>query len=289
MDEPPPDQETIRTRDKELRNTKDREPVAGHKLVLGTKAGTIAHDVNNWFQGIIAILELALSDSLNGQDITQELKIAIDAAKRGIQVNQELVDFANYCTDNQAYRLKLKPVLMAEAIQKIEKALKRMVLAEKINLNFQNEKSEFCCLLDPVGFEALILNLVVNAKNAIEPKQEGRIIIRTKHIEITRQTVVAGHMFWPGHYVVLEVNDNGRGMEASFIQQMFQPFVTNKSTPTSLGLGLHSVAEFVKKCGGRIVVKSRVGVGTSIIIYFPAFVPEIYDQDQLKKIRTKVG
>ncbi len=141
-------------------------------------------------------------------------------------------------------------------------------MTEEITLSFDFDEDIWKASVDPVEIENIIMNLVMNAREAIH--YSGTISVITRNVEVTGEDFQSGSELVPGKYVELIVEDNGVGMDQSTRERVFEPFFSQKLNGEGLGLGLTTVYNFVKKFHGQIKVKSAVNQGTRVSVFFPA-------------------
>jgi CheY-like chemotaxis protein len=153
-----------------------------------------------------------------------------------------------------------------DVVRDLEHMLQR-VLGDEVNLSLRFKDDLGPVLVDPGQVEQVLLNLVVNSRDAID--HGGSVIIETANQEISAADAASRAGLMPGKYVVLSVSDNGCGMDEATSAHVFEPFFTTKAPGKGTGLGLSTVYGIVKQSGGHIEVDSRVGEGTCFRIYFP--------------------
>jgi PAS domain S-box-containing protein len=242
-----------------LRETTERHRME-HLSKLETVAqltGGVAHDFNNLLTAGMGCLELILRES-KGQRITSLAETALRSINRGAQLTQQLLAFAR--------RQTLRPVSadLNALLTEIE-VLVRRAAGETIDVVFDCAPGLPRCEVDPAQFEAAVMNLVINARDAM-PKG-GRIRLTTRKVEMGQ---IPAHMDLPsGDYVAFTVEDNGEGMRPEVAARVFEPFYTTKEIGKGSGLGLSMVYGFAKQSGGGLHIESAVGTGTSVTLYLP--------------------
>ncbi len=228
---------------------------------IGQLAAGVAHDFNNMLTAISGYAEL-LHDDLVGDDA---LRGSVDeirqAAARAATLTRQLLAFGR--------RQLLQPVVLDlnEALRATEKMLGR-IIGEDIELQTIAGTDLSPVKLDPGQMEQVILNLAVNARDAMEGG--GRLTIETANAYYTAADAEARGLPRPGSYVVLSVTDTGIGMAADVQAHIFEPFFTTKEQGKGTGLGLSTVYGIVRQSNGNILVYSEPGVGTTFKLYFPA-------------------
>ncbi len=232
---------------------------------VGQLAGGVAHDFNNLLMVIQAHNE-RLRGRLNATDATfaePALKDAVEidrAVARATALTQQLLAFS------RRQVLQLRPLDLNTVLTEVAKMLDRLIPAS-IDLQIEPGTKLNRVKADPGQIEQVILNLAVNARDAMA--DGGRLTIRTRNAEL-QQTLAGSHApIPPGQYVVLEVSDTGIGMRHEIQARMFEPFFTTKKPGQGTGLGLAIVYGVVKQTGGWITSKSEPGKGTSFDLYFP--------------------
>jgi PAS domain S-box-containing protein len=227
---------------------------------VGKLTGGIAHDFNNLLQVIVNSLNI-VSRQIDDPRLLKVLDSAERAAGRGALLTQQLLAFA------RRQPLKPAPCDVNTLIRSIEGIL-RHASQEMIELDVALASDLYPVLLDGSQFEAALLNLVVNARDAM-PKG-GRITVATANVTLDGRGE-ASHLP-PGPYVKVTVSDTGSGMAPEVLLRAVEPFFTTKETGRGSGLGLSHVYGFVKQSGGDLVLESETGKGSTIMLYLPASV-----------------
>ena len=236
--------------DEQLRQAQKMEAV-------GQLTGGIAHDFNNLLMIIGGSLDML------GRRIADEGKVSglLDAARqavgRGAKLNQQLLAFS------RRQDLKMEVVQVNDLISTFEHLLDRAV-GETVKLEFMRDPELWECRTDPHQLETAILNLVINARDAMP--QGGRLAIRTSNREAD-EAVTSPWEASVGDYVVVSVEDTGIGMSPEVLNHIFEPFFTTKDVGKGTGLGLSQVYGFAKQSGGFVTVSSTPGKGTLIEVF----------------------
>jgi len=231
---------------------------------VGQLTGGIAHDFNNILQVIMGNLELARLNLVrapvagaHGEIVMRALDTAQKASQTAKQTVQRLLAFS-----------RLQPLVPTELdLNVLVGDLAGMfarVLGGPVRVDTALAPSLWLTFADRNQLESVLLNLVVNARDAME--SGGRVLIETANVEIDAG---AGQDLSPGQYVRLTVSDTGCGIASEHLDKVFEPFFTTKETGKGSGLGLSMVYGFVKQSGGHIRIDSTVGAGTTIRIYLP--------------------
>jgi len=228
---------------------------------IGRLAGGVAHDFNNLLTIISGYAQM-LFDSLSPQDATRrDVEPIIEAANRAAVLTRQLLTFSR----RQIVQPKLLDI--NRQVSRMNRMLRR-VIGEDIELVTSLKSGQSAIKADPGQLEQVILNLAINARDAMP--HGGKLIIETAEIEIGNNSAGAPQELAPGRYVVLAMSDTGIGMDAEIKSHLFEPFFTTKGKGKGTGLGLSTVYGIVKQSHGEIVIDSEVGRGTTVRIYFPA-------------------
>ena len=227
---------------------------------IGQMTGGVAHDFNNLLTVIIGMSEL-LSDSI-GQDVElAPIVQAIDeAASRGAQLTQRMLAFA------RKQPLQARNVDLNEVVARTGAILQR-ALGEDISVKLALGEGVWPALVDPSQIEDVILNLAVNARDAMP--NGGQLVIETANAQLDEQYAAQNVEVTAGDYVLVDVTDSGVGMPPDVVERVFEPFFTTKEVGRGTGLGLSMVYGFVKQSRGHVKIYSEVGHGTSIKLYLP--------------------
>jgi len=226
---------------------------------IGQLTGGIAHDFNNLLTIIVNNLDL-LTRNVTGSRETRLIESAQRAAERGAQLTQQLLAFSR--------RQPLQPTLQnpKTLIEGFETVLRR-ACGEMVRLNLSLPSRISPIKVDGAQFEASLLNLVVNARDAMPDGGDLAIAIGETDVDETR---AAGCNIEAGRYVVVTVVDTGTGMPPDVVSKVFEPFFTTKEVGKGTGLGLSQVYGFITQSGGHIEVDSTPGEGTKVTMLFPA-------------------
>lgn len=228
---------------------------------IGQLAGGIAHDFNNVLTVITSYGELALEAAPEGSPVATDVGEILAAAERARLLTRQLLAFSR----RQAF--ESRPVDLNETVLATRSLLSRLVPAN-IELIIEASAEPLVVESDPVQFEQVIINLTVNARDAIAG--QGTISIQTSLSELDADAAAQIPDLAPGRYAVLAVSDTGSGMDAETRSRIFEPFFTTKPPGEGTGLGLSTVYGIARQGGGAVVVYSETGIGTVFRVYFPA-------------------
>lgn len=227
---------------------------------VGQLTGGVAHDFNNLLTVINGNLQI-LGNHCRGDELARELvAAALKAGRRGAELNRTLLAFSR--------RQRLQPELidLGELAEGIVSMLRR-TLGESIEIEVRAAPNLPKALADPSQLEVALLNLAVNARDAM-PKG-GRLLIETSKIMFDKYTAALEGDLKPGRYVMLAVSDNGTGIPEDMVVRVFEPFFTTKETGKGSGLGLAMVYGFAKQSGGHVKIYSVEGSGTTVKLFLP--------------------
>jgi len=235
---------------------------------LGQMTGGIAHDFNNVLSVIIGSLDLIETMAGGNQRLSRAVAMAQGAADRAARLTAQLLAFGR--------RQVLRPqtIDVNEAVDEYQDLLRRAV-GGAITIRTDLSPTPCRVRIDPVQFETAILNLAINARDAMP--SGGMVAIETA---VCREPPEAPDLA-PGDYVCVTVRDQGQGMPAEIVGRVFEPFFTTKPAGRGTGLGLSQVYGFVRQSGGHVALDSGVGKGTAVRIYLPLI------QDEPGRVETE--
>ncbi len=242
------------------RKTEDRLRQGQKMEAVGNLAGGIAHDFNNLLTVILCSAE-SLKQALNkGEPLHEEAAEIARAGERAAAMTRQLLAFSR--------RQVLEPriVDVAQLLRGLEQLLRRVV-GEDLELLLLLDEGVHKLRLDPGQFEQVMLNLVINARDAMP--DGGRLTIETANVVLDEAYVAEHPEAQLGPHVRIAVSDTGVGMTPEVRSRMFEPFFTTKEPGRGTGLGLSTVYGIVKQSGGSIWVYSEPGQGTTFRLYFP--------------------
>jgi two-component system, cell cycle sensor histidine kinase and response regulator CckA len=232
---------------------------------IGQLAGGVAHDFNNMLMAIIGFASLLESSVDPGTDAAGYAMEIQEAAMRAADLTHQLLAFSR--------RQVLQPRFVDPglAVSAAEQMLSRL-LPESIEVETRLGPMEGTVRVDPTQFQQVLLNLAVNARDAMP--EGGRLTITTREVKLTRaEATRLNASLQPGDYVLLSVRDTGHGMDRATLRRVFEPFYTTKEAGRGTGLGLSTVYGIVHQSGGHIWAESEPGIGTSFTILFPRHEP----------------
>ncbi len=228
---------------------------------VGRLAGGIAHDFNNILTVISGNADLALADLPLDEPVTEAFREIADAARRAVSLTRQLLAFS------RKQILQPRVIDLNELVSGTEKMLRRMI-GEDIKLRTRLRPGLASVMADPGQIEQIVMNLAVNARDAMP--RGGELFFETENIEIHEtHSGIGGVRMRSGRYVKLTVADTGEGMDEETLTRIFEPFFTTKEKGKGTGLGLSTVYGIVKQSGGYIWARSAPVAGTSFEILFP--------------------
>jgi signal transduction histidine kinase len=254
MEERRATEEALRKSEEELRHSQKMEAV-------GRLAGGVAHDFNNLLTAIIGYAELIATRTSSNSLAKQNAELIRKAGEQAAALTRQLLAFS------RKQILQPKVIDLNALVVEMERLLRR-VIGERFDLQSHPDAELGRVKADPSQIEQVVLNLGVNARDAM-PKG-GTLIIRTTNVRLDRKTApqISADLK-PGDYVMLAVTDTGAGMDEETKSHIFEPFFTTKGPGKGTGLGLATVYGIVRQTGGGISVESEPGKGSTFRIYLP--------------------
>ena len=241
---------------------------------VGQLAGGVAHDFNNVLTAIIGYCDLMLMRHTPGDSDYDDIQQIRANSNRAASLTRQLLAFSRQQT------LRPEVLQLPDVVAEISTLLKRL-LGEKIVLEVTHDRNLGLVRADPVQLEQVLLNLAVNARDAmsgnggtIAGKPGGVLRLKTKRITAADVRAMKSEILPIGDYTALIVEDTGHGIKPAQIGKIFEPFFTTKDKGKGTGLGLSTVYGIVKQSGGFIFAESDVGKGTRFLIYLPVHVPD---------------
>jgi PAS domain S-box-containing protein len=227
---------------------------------VGHLTGGVAHDFNNLLQVIRGNLELVAREVEDREDLSQRVRNALRGADRAGQLTRQLLAFA------RRQPLEPKVINLGRLITDMAEMLRR-TLGEGIAVETVIAGGLWNTLADPAQVESAVLNLAINARDAMPGG--GRLTIEITNAVLDESYARRDPDIEPGQYVLLAVSDTGHGMNPETVSRVFEPFFTTKAEEKGTGLGLSMVYGFVKQSHGHIQIYSEVDQGTTVKIYLP--------------------
>lgn len=227
---------------------------------IGQLAGGIAHDLNNIISVIMGYTEISLMELLPDHPLYETIATIKKQAERATELTNRLLTFGKKQT------LQMKNINLNDLISELKKFMRRTI-QKNIEIEFISEPGLKIIKADPAAIEQILLNLCINARDAMP--EGGNLRIKTKNIFLDEPFHQAHPIIKTGNHVLLEVSDNGMGMDEETRQRIFEPFFTTKQSDKGTGLGLAIVYGLVNQHKGVIEVDSQIGKGTTFKIYLP--------------------
>jgi PAS domain S-box-containing protein len=227
---------------------------------LGRLAGGVAHDFNNLLTVISGYAELLMSDPKMDDETRHQLQEIAASSKRASSLTRQLLAFS------RKQIVQRQPVDLNDTLRRMQDMLRRLI-GENVKLTIGPGENLATVMADPGHIEQTIMNLVVNARDALP--RGGSIRIETANVELDEAYAKDHSGVVPGEFVMLAVSDTGIGMDAATRARLFEPFFTTKERGKGTGLGLATVYGIAKQFGGHIWVYSEPGRGSCFKIYFP--------------------
>ncbi|MGK6354061.1 PAS domain S-box protein [Sphingomonas sp. DT-207] len=228
---------------------------------VGKLTGGVAHDFNNLLAAIVGSLDLARRRLAEGGDVSRFIDNAMQAAERGATLTQRMLSFA------RRQQLKLETVDPAALVRGMAELLQRTI-GPGIGIVTQFPLVLRPVHADPAQLELALLNIAVNARDAMP--DGGRLAIAAREEQVEQ-----GQGLAPGSYVCLSIADSGEGMDEATLARATEPFFTTKGVGKGTGLGLSMVHGFAEQCGGKLAIRSHKGEGTIVEIWLPVSESEI--------------
>ena len=257
--------ERIQHAQEELRDSQERLHASQKLDAVGKLAGGIAHDFNNLLLVVQGYTTL-VAETLDEDDPrAADLAEAQAATQRAAALTRQLLTFSR--------REMAAPttVDVNEALRQLSTMMRR-VIRSNIEVELKLDPASGSTTIDPVQLEQVVLNLVLNARDAIP--EAGRITISSAQADVDETLTRKHPELEPGRYVVVGVRDDGEGMSPEVAERIFEPFFTTKPRGTGTGLGLAVAHGIVRDAGGSVAVESEPGAGSSFSVYLPAAAAE---------------
>ncbi|MDP3175932.1 MAG: ATP-binding protein [Phenylobacterium sp.] len=238
------------------RETAEEALLQAQKMeTLGQLTGGIAHDFNNLLQTVQGAFDVISSRPSDTGRVEKWARMGTEATQRGSRLTSQLLAFS------RSQKLELRPVDVREVVDRLRELLPT-VLGTAVNVVFDVHETEAWVIGDATQLELAVLNLCINARDAMPDGGEVRV---STHSEF----VTEDSNLQPGNYLVLSVADTGVGMPADIQKRAFDPFFTTKGVGKGTGLGLAQVYGIAKQAGGLARLHSETGTGTTVSVYLP--------------------
>lgn len=252
---------------------------------LGQLTGGIAHDFNNLLQVMIGYLDMiqrtADKPQYDQKRILRSASNARDAAERAKTLTQQLLAFS------RKQKLQGRVVNLNSIIDSSQEMAERTLINTELKLVLDHDL--WNCRVDTTQTEVALLNIFINARDAMESKSKRVLTIETKNVTIQDLGSTSYDGLMPGRYISVAVTDNGVGMPAAIVSRVMDPFFTTKDEGKGSGLGLSMVYGFVKQSGGTARIYSEEDIGTTIRMYFPADDSQLHAMGPAEQVNDQSG
>ncbi|WP_439468334.1 ATP-binding protein [Blastomonas fulva] len=257
---------------------------ASKMQAIGQLAGGVAHDFNNVLTAIIGHCDLMLMRHSPGDSDYDDIQQIRSNSNRAASLTRHLLAFSRQQT------LRPQVLQLPDIVSDTSELLKRLI-GEKIVLEVQHDRNLGPVRADPGQLEQVIVNLAVNARDAMLAKRPpgGTLTIRTRKITAAEVRAMASDILPADDYSAILVEDSGVGIPPDVQARIFEPFFTTKDVGKGTGLGLSTVYGIVKQSGGYIFVDSETGKGTTFSIYFPVYRGGAVEQRSRKPVKVSAG
>jgi two-component system cell cycle sensor histidine kinase/response regulator CckA len=247
---------------------------------VGMLAGGVAHDFNNLLTIINGYTQLILNNLKPGDKNRHSAEQVMKAGERAAALTNQLLAFS------RRQVLQLKVLDLNQAVASLGTMLQRLI-GEDIDLRLELRPDLGRVSADPGQLEQVLMNLVINARDAMP--QGGTLTIETANVHLDDSYAGRHLAVKPGSYILLAVSDTGLGMDEATKQRLFEPFFTTKPPGKGTGLGLSTVFGIVKQSGGSVEVYSEPGSGSSVKVYFPRVDQPVPVEEEARKRQAPRG
>lgn len=227
---------------------------------IGQLAGGIAHDFNNLLTAMIGFCDLLLVRHKPGDQSFADIMQIKQNAHRAANLVKQLLAFS------RQQNLQPKIIVATDLLAELSHLLKRLI-GINIELEIIHAQNLWAIKADPTQLEQVIINLAVNARDAMA--EGGKLLIKTENQTVSNPIALSQDTIVPGDYVVMTVKDSGTGIAPEIMDRIFDPFFSTKDVGKGTGLGLSTVYGIIKQTKGFVRVESQIGMGTAFIIYIP--------------------
>ena len=245
---------------------------------VGQLAGGVAHDFNNILTGILGHCDLMLMRHSPGDSNYDDIQQIRNNANRAAGLTRQLLAFSRQQT------LRPQVLQLPDVVAEISNLLKRL-MGETVELIVKHGRNLGPVRADPGQLEQVIVNLSVNARDAMP--RGGKLTIQTYAVTSAEVRKIGSDILPVADYTALSVTDTGTGIQQELLTKIFEPFFTTKEVGKGTGLGLSTVYGIVKQSGGFIFADSKVGEGTSFVIYLPVHIVEAGQIAEPVKVKEK--
>jgi PAS domain S-box-containing protein len=229
----------------------------GHKMeAVGQLTGGLAHDFNNLLQAAHGCLDLILRSPTDPERVARLARNGLQATERGARLTAQLLAFS------RAQKFELRPIDMADLIAGMTEILNSSV-GPLVRVSIEADRGDLCVLSDPTQLEMALLNLAINARDAMP--EGGDLVITAREKDVTDDPDLPA-----GHYVEIRVSDTGTGMSAAVAARAFEPFYTTKGVGRGTGLGLSQVYAMARQAGGTARIEQHMPRGTTVVVWLPS-------------------
>ena len=267
-------EQQVEERTAQLRHNEEALRQSQKMEAVGQLTGGIAHDFNNMLTGIIGSLELLRRRVARGKldDLDGLIDLGVTSANRAASLTHRLLAFS------RRQSLDSKPVQINQLVTAMGELLQRSI-NESISLDMRLSDALWTAEADPNQLESALLNLVINARDAMPTGGTLRVETTNRHLDSVF-TAAYGTLI-PGDYVELSVSDNGCGIPQHLMGRVFDPFFTTKPIGQGTGLGLSMIYGFARQSRGHVTIHSEVNKGTTVSLFLPRFIGEPQTQAPL--------
>lgn len=244
----------------EIRRLEEQFSHAQKMEAIGQLTGGVAHDFNNLLTVILGCSEVMTEEVKDNPRLSKMNRMIFDSASRGAELTHRMLAFARRQT------LQPRSVSICRLVSDMESLLRRTLRAEVI-LDLSSDTEDCFSIVDPVQLESALLNLCINAQDAMP--RGGKLTIEVRKVTVDESYAVQHIEVKPGNYVLINVTDTGSGISRENLPHVFEPFFTTKEVGKGTGLGLSMVYGFMKQSQGHVAIYSEVGHGTAVKLYLP--------------------
>ncbi|WP_010210403.1 ATP-binding protein [Pseudomonas sp. R81] len=261
-------EQQVEERTAQLRHNEEALRQSQKMEAVGQLTGGIAHDFNNMLTGIIGSLELLRRRVSRGKldDLDSLIDLGVTSANRAAGLTHRLLAFS------RRQSLDSKPAEINQLVVSMGELLQRSI-NESIKLDMRLTGELWTAEADPNQLESALLNLVINARDAMPGG--GQLLVETSNRHLDNVFTAAYGTLTPGDYVELSVSDTGCGIPENVMGRVFDPFFTTKPIGQGTGLGLSMIYGFARQSRGHVTLHSEVGKGTTVSLFLPRFIGEI--------------